>query len=68
MYQLERSSTNSSNARITSTVRNESYARVASETSWRVRATIQRSSGCRSTPSGPPSRSSGRGRKLPTFA
>ena len=45
MYQFERSSTNDSNARITSTVSQRSYASVASATSRCVRATSQRSSG-----------------------
>ena len=48
MYQFERSSTNASKARMTSTVSVASYAAVASATSRRVRSTSQRSSGLRS--------------------
>ena len=65
MYQLERSSRNDSNDRITSTVSQRSYASVASATSCRVRSTSQRSSGA-SSPSGP-SRSSERGVKDSTL-
>src|SRR4029079_14236663 len=45
MYQLERSSTYDSYARITSTVLYDSYPASASRTKARVRSTSQRSSG-----------------------
>ena len=67
MYQFERSSTNASKARMTSTVSDLSYASAASATNACVRSTSQRSSGGE-LPAGPPASPRGAASKPSMFA